>query len=205
MDPYTFVRNLAANRRAEQAGALRAPDPAHLLSFHPDLRVAIRHRFFIQPVLAEQISRHSLAGVPDSDPAVIAAWIAEHKGCNFALSLEESGVFALRIAPYQCLDAIAWLLHRDGREWQHTLQFKSGNHHFALFVRPAPETYSLTTSLQGLAIVSRGTLLIPPSVGRCGVAISYEARDASILEAPPSLFSSPVAANLDTADLSLDW
>jgi len=195
MDPYTFVRNLAANRRAEQAGALRAPDPAHLLSFHPDLRVAIRHRFFIQPVLAKQMSRHSLAGVPDCDHAVIASWIA----------LEESGVFALRIEPYQCLDAVAWLLHRDGREWQHTLQFKSGNHHYALFVRPAPETHSLTTSLPGLAIVSRGTLLIPPSVGRCGVAIRYEARDASILEAPPSLFSSPVAANHDTADLSLDW
>ena len=205
MDPYTFVRNLAANRRAEQAGALRAPDPAHLLSFHPDLRVAIRHRFFIQPVLAKQISRHSLVGVPDCDSAVIASWIAQHKGCNFALALEESGVFALRIEPYQCLDAIAWLLHRDGRDWQHTLQFKLGNHHYALFVRPAPETHSLTTSLPGLAIVSRGTLLIPPSVGRCGVAISYEARDASILEAPPSLFSAPAAANPRTAECTDDW
>jgi hypothetical protein len=172
---------------------------------HPDLRVAIRHRFFIQPVLAEQISRHSLAGVPDCDPGVIASWIAKHKSCNFALSLEESGVFALRIEPYQCLDAIAWLLHRDGRDWQHTLQFESGDHHYALFVRPELEAHSLTTSLPGLAIVSRGSLLIPPSVGRYGVAISYEARDASILEAPPSLFSSPVAVNLDTADLSLDW
>lgn len=205
MDPYTFVRNLAANRRAEQAGALPAPEPARLLSFHPDLRVAIRHRFFIQPVLAEQISRHSLAGVPDCDPAVIASWIAEHKNCNFALSLEGSGVFALQVEPYQSLDAIAWLLHRDGREWQHTLQFKSGHLHYALFVRPAPERRSLTTSLPGLAIIGRGTLLIPPSVGRYGVAIRYAERGASILEAPPSLFSAPAAANSDTSDLPLDW
>lgn len=205
MDPYTFVRNLAANRRAEQAGALRAPEPACLLSFHPDLRVAIRHRFFIQPVLAEQISRHSLTGVPDCDPAVIASWIAEHRGCNFALSLEESGVFALRIEPYQCLDAIAWLLHRDGRQWQHTLQFKSGDHHYALFFRPAPETLSLTTSLPGLAIISRGSLLIPPSVGRCGIAIRYATRDASILEPPMSLFSAPAAANPRTAEYTDDW
>ncbi len=205
MDPYTFVRNLAANRRVEQAGALRAPDPAHLLGLHPDLRVAIRHRFFIQPVLAEQISRHSLAGVPDSDPAMIAAWVAELKGCNFALSLEESGVFALQIEPYQSLYAIAWLLHRDGREWQHTLQFESSYRHYALFVRPELEVHSLTTSLPGLAIISRGTLLIPPSIERYGVAIRYAERDASILEAPPSLFSAPAAANPKIADLTLDF
>jgi hypothetical protein len=202
MDPYTFVRNLTANRRVEQASALPAPDPAHL-SLHPDLRVAIRHSFFIQPVLAEQISRHSLAGVPDCEPAVIAAWIAEHKGCNFALSLEQSGVFALQIEPYQSLDAIAWLLHRDGRQWQHTLQFKSGHLHYALFDRPAPESRNLSTSLPGLAIISRGSLLIPPSVGRRGVAIRYAARDASILEAPSSLFSAPAAANPEIADLPL--
>jgi len=99
MDPYTYVRNLSLGRRLEQASSLRAAEPANPFNLDPDLNLAIDLGFFIQPVLAERISRFSLVGVPENSPDQITAWAAAHKNCNWALALEDSGVLALEIEP----------------------------------------------------------------------------------------------------------
>ena len=204
MDPYTYVRNLNLGRRLEQAASLAALEPANSFSLDPDLNLAVVRGFYIQPVLAEKISRFSLVGVPENSPEQIVAWAAEHKNCNWALALEDSGVLALEIEPDLSLDAIAWISHRSGLEWKRTLQFNSGNHHYALLARPQAEFRNPGTTFPGLSVLSRGSLIIPPST-RSGVTLRYTDQRAPILEAPPSLFLPSPFRSRTIADLASGW
>ena len=204
MDPYTYVRNLSLGRRLEQASSLRAAEPANPFNLDPDLNLAIDLGFFIQPVLAERISRFSLVGVPENSPDQITAWAAAHKNCNWALALEDSGVLALEIEPDLSLDAIAWISHRSGFEWKRTLQFYSGSHHYAFLVRPQSEFLNPGSTFPGLSLLSRGTLIIPPST-RSGLTFRYTDRQAPILEAPPSLFLPSPFHNRSVVDLASGW
>ena len=140
MDPYTYVRNLNLDRRQEQASSLPTVELDNPFNLNPDLNLAVVRNFYVQPVLAEKISRFSLVGVPDNSPEQIAAWAAVHKNCNWALALEDSGVLALEIEPVLSLDAIAWISHRSGFEWKSTLQFKSGGRHYAFLANPNPNS-----------------------------------------------------------------
>jgi hypothetical protein len=204
MDPYTYVRNLSLGRRLEQASSLPAAEAANPFNLDPDLNLAIDRGFFIQPVLAEKISRFSLVGVPENSPEQIAAWASTLKNCNWALTLEDSGVLALEIEPDLSLDAIAWISHRSGLEWKRTLQFYSGSHHYAFLARPQSEFRNPGTTFPGLSLLSRGTLIIPPST-RSGVNLGYTDRRAPILEAPPSLFLALPFRNRSVVDLASGW
>ncbi len=204
MDPYTYVRNLNLDRRREQACSLPSVEPANPFYLDPDLNLAVVRSFYIQPVLAEKISRFSLLGVPENSPEQIAAWATAHKNCNWALALEDSGVLALEIEPDLSLDAIAWISHRSGFEWKLTLQFKLGSRHYAFLARPRTEFRNPGTSFPGLSVLSRGSLIIPPST-RSGVTLRYSDRRAPILEAPPSLFLPSPFRNRTVADLTPGW
>jgi hypothetical protein len=204
MDPYTYIQNLSQVRRLEQARSLHAAEPANPFGLDPDLNLAVGQGFYIQPVLAEKISRFSLVGVPENSPEQIAAWAAAHKNCNWALALEDSGVLALEIDPDLSLDAIAWISHRSGLEWKRTLQFYSGSHHYALLARPQTEFRNPGATFPGLSVLSRGPLIIPPSTS-VGVALRYTDRRAPILEAPPSLFLPSPFSYRTIADLTSGW
>lgn len=204
MDPYTYVRNLNLERRLEQARSLPAVENANPFNLDPNLHLAIDRGFFIQPVLAEKISRFSLIGVPENSPVQIASWATAHKNCNWALALEDSGVLALEIEPDLSLDAIAWISHRSGLEWKRTLQFYSGSHHYALLARPQSEFRNSGTAFPGLSLLSRGTLIIPPSM-RSGLTLRYFDRQAPILEAPPSLFLPSPFRNRSVVNLASGW
>ena len=204
MDPYTYVRNLNLDRRLEQARSLPAAEDANPFSLDPDLDLAIKRGFFIQPALAEKISRFSLIGVPENSPHQIASWAAAYKNCNWAFALEDSGVLALEIEPDLSLDAIAWISHRSGLEWKRTLQFYSGSHHYALLAKPQSEFRNPGATFPGLSLLSRGSLIIPPS-RRSGVTLRYTDRRAPILEAPPSLFLPSPFRNRSVVDLASGW
>lgn len=204
MDPYTYVRNLNLGRRQAQASLLAAIEPANSFNLEPDLNLAVVRGLYIQPVLAEKISRFSLVGVPENSPEQIAAWAAAHKNCNWALALEDSGLLALEIDPDLSLDAIAWISHRSGFEWKRTLQFNSGSHHYALLARPQTEFRNPGTTFPGLSVLSRGSLIIPPSM-RSGVILRYTDQRASILEAPTSLFLPSPFRNRTISDFASGW
>jgi len=204
VDPYTYVRNLNLGRRQEQACSLAAVEPSNSFNLEPDLNLAVVRGFYIQPVQAEKISRFSLVGVPENSPEQIAAWAAAHKNCNWALALEDSRVLALEIDPDLSLDAIAWISHRSGLEWKRTLQFNSGSHHYALLARPQTEFRNPGTTFPGLSVLSRGSLIIPPST-RSGMTLRYTDRRASILDAPPSLFLPSPFRNRTVSDFPSGW
>ena len=204
MDPYTYIRNLNLDRRREQASSLAAVESANPFNLDLDLNLAVVRGFYIQPVLAEKISRFSLVGVPENSPEQIAAWAAAHKNCNWALALEDSGVVALEIEPDLSLDAIAWISHRSGLEWKRTMQFNSGRRHYALLARPETEFRNPGTTFPGLSVLSRGSLIIPPST-RSGRTLRYTDRRAPILEAPPSLFLPSPFRNRTVSDLASGW
>lgn len=190
MDPDIFLSRLAARRRREQAlsMALNPPDSSTL---HPDLRVAIRHRLLVQPVLGAYTNNRTCIGEPDNRPEVLASWAATYTDCNWAVLLgAEAGVFAVEINPSICLDAIAWITYHDGRDWQRTLQFRCGRLHYALFRWPA-DGICQRGHLPGMTLHGRNRILIPPAARGRGDQLTYIDRSAPILEAPISLFRSP--------------
>lgn len=191
MQVNTFLTQLAAQRRHEQAlarSAITLPDGFRL---DADLELAVRYRWLVSPVFAQTIfpPRAACAGVPDNNPEQISSWAANYGDtCNWAFfPSPECPVLeiSLPLARY----SLEWLLDRDNWDWRRTLRFRAGNLWFAMLSGPASATCLRTTQLPGLRLLYNGNsgLLIPPS----------RICDANPLEyADPRLEPTPVPASI---------
>ena len=166
MQPETFLQQLVALRRFEQARSCTAIRHPKDFNLSADLSVAIRNRCIILPVFAQFpfAPQDAYTGEPDHDPAVIASWAATYRDSNFALFVgPESGVFCLGIDLRIAKQSLQLLSDDDGWDWQNTLRFRAGYLWYTLLAWPESGLRKPAPHLAGIVIRGRGPILIPPS------------------------------------------
>ena len=206
MHPETFLQQLIARRRFEQAQACSSTVLGADFKLPAALSVAIQNHWVISPVLARSpfAPRAAYVGEPDLNPAVIAYWAATYPDANFALVPgPESGVFGLQIDPRKAKYLLQSLDEEEGWDWQQTLRFRAGNSWYAMLAWPEAGLRTSSPSLPGIVVHSRGPILIPPSQSVDDIRLEYDDPRLGPADPPVSLFVSDAVVEPLVPDLIL--
>ena len=183
-DVDTFLAGLAQSRRLAQAATRAGFVAPPNLSLPHALEIAIKHRWLIQPVeaLSESPPSSARIGVPSREKEQIEYWIANHPDANWLLELgEPSGVVALRIELQLARYSLEYLAG-DDTSWLRTLRFGVGNRWFALYQYLSG--LPALAGLPGLRLLTRTSILSPPSRTPSGIELAYANPHAQLLPFP---------------------
>jgi hypothetical protein len=169
-------------RRAQAAARSGFVTPTDLV-LPIALKVAIRHGFLLQPVLARSAfaPRSAYIGVPSCEREQIESWYLQHgDDANWMLDARSSGVIALEI-DHSFTRGSLTALTRDDDSWRRSLHFDASGKTQYLFQSQA--NLPSLRNYPGLRLLAGDSILIPPSRSTTDTEFVYVNPDAPLLSA----------------------
>lgn len=186
----TFLAELAAKRRAEQARARTALQLSPNFRLPRELELAIKYGWFLQPVFARSTyaGRSARTGVPDNSREQIEYWAATYSDCNWELTVgRDSDVMAIEVDMQVAQESLSALGGDDLSAFERTLRYEAGARRSVALFHYAGKI--CRCALPGIRVLSDGeTLLVPPSRLSRDVELSYADPFAAPGDPPKRLF-----------------